>query len=100
MTVYVDPARHPYGRMLMCHMWADTLEELLTMAKTIGVDARWLQKPPRARWVHFDVCKSKRALAVKAGAVETDKYGPSLHVAKLYGHVRMIEAIERLRSRK
>lgn len=76
MTVYVDPARWPYGRMLMCHMWADTLDELLAMADRIGVARKWLQQPPKASWVHFDVCKSMRAKAVAAGAVETDLFGP------------------------
>lgn len=53
----------------MCHMLADTEEELLAMAAHIGVAKRWHQHPGTAR-SHFDICLSKRALAVKAGARE------------------------------
>ena len=70
--VYVDAAIHPYGRMLMCHMWSDELSGLLAMADRIGVQRKWLQQPPKASWVHFDICKAKRELAVSAGAVESD----------------------------
>lgn len=77
MTVYVDDVRHPYGRMIMCHMWADTLEELLAMADRIGVARRWLQQPPKASWVHFDISLGMKQKALAFGAVLTDKYGPS-----------------------
>lgn len=70
MTVYVDNMRARFGRMIMCHMAADTEEELLAMADRIGVNRRWLQKPPKASWVHFDISLTKRALAIEAGAVE------------------------------
>lgn len=70
MTVYVDDMRAPFGRLVMCHMIADTDEELHAMADTIGVARRWHQKPPRASSSHYDIALSKRALAVKAGAVE------------------------------
>ncbi|GBQ85124.1 hypothetical protein AA14337_2999 [Acetobacter malorum DSM 14337] len=76
MSVFVDDVRIPYRRMLMCHMWADTEAELLDMADKIGVPRKWIQTPPKASWVHFDICVSKRSLAVKAGAIQTDKYGP------------------------
>lgn len=68
MSVYVDSAALPYGRMVMCHMLADTPEELRAMARRIGVGERWFQAGGSAP--HFDVCKSKRALAVAAGALE------------------------------
>lgn len=69
MSVYVDDAELPFGRMLMCHMTADTTEELHAMADRIGVARRWVQHPGTYR-EHYDICKSKRALAVQAGAVE------------------------------
>lgn len=69
MTVYVDSMRAGYGRMKMCHMLADSDDELHAMAARIGVAHRWWQAPPRHD-SHYDVCLSKRALAVKAGAVE------------------------------
>lgn len=76
MTVYVDSMKAPFGRMVMCHCWADTREELFEMMTRIGVQTKWFQQPPKASWEHFDISMSKRALAVKLGAVETDKYGP------------------------
>ncbi len=78
MTVYVDPARWPFGRMIMCHMWADTADELFAMADKIGVNLKWFQAPVKQGWLwmHFDVCQEKRALAIGFGAVETDSYGP------------------------
>lgn len=69
MSVYVDDMQAPFGRMVMCHMLADTTEELLAMADMVGVARRWIQKPGQPG-EHFDICMSKRALAVKAGAKE------------------------------
>lgn len=71
MSVYVDDMYAPFGSMVMCHMWADTHAELLAMATTIGVAHRWLQHP--GTWKeHFDIAKSKRRLAIAAGAVESE----------------------------
>lgn len=67
MTVYVDDMEAGFRRMKMCHMIADTTDELLAMADRIGVRRKWIQYPGHPR-EHFDICKSKRALAVKAGA--------------------------------
>lgn len=72
--VVVDDMRAPFGRMVMCHMLADTTEELLEMADKIGVDRKWLQRPGQLG-EHFDICKSKRALAVAAGAQEVTIQG-------------------------
>lgn len=72
MAVYVDDMQAAYGRMKMCHMIADTTEELLAMADRIGVARRWLQKPGTSH-EHFDIAMSKRALAVMAGATEVSR---------------------------
>jgi hypothetical protein len=78
MGVYVDDWRAEYRGMLMCHMAADTSAELLAMAEKIGVQRKWIQKAGTP-WEHFDVCLSKRDLAVKFGA----KLVSAEHIARL-----------------
>ena len=69
MSVYVDDMQASCGRMKMCHMTADTHEELVVMADRIGVARRWIQYP--GTWKeHFEICLSKRAAATRFGAVE------------------------------
>lgn len=50
-------------------MIADSSEELLQMVKKIGVNPKWIQDAGTPR-EHFDICLSKKALAIKAGAKE------------------------------
>lgn len=110
VTVYVDDVRHDFGRMVMCHMWADSLDELLAMADRIGVARRWLQRPPKARWVHFDISLGKKTLALRHGAALTDMYGPVEFLARrdvLSGEPDRIcrawdrlHAIENIRNRR
>ncbi len=57
MTVYVDNARLPFRRMIMCHMVADSVDELHEMADAIGVNRRWFQS--EASYPHYDVCLSR-----------------------------------------
>lgn len=75
MSVYVDASIYGYGRMVMCHMIADTPEELHAMADRIGIARKWFQDPAKGRvsfW-HYDIAKSKRSLAVEAGALECNR---------------------------
>ena len=72
MAVYVDRERNSFGRMIMCHMVADTIGELLDMADRIGLHRRHFQPDSHP---HFDVSTGYRAKAVKAGAVEVDRRG-------------------------
>jgi hypothetical protein len=69
MAVYIDNFNAPFGRMLMCHMIADTSEELLQMVDKIGVARKWIQYPGTYK-EHFDICLSKKKLAVSFGALE------------------------------
>lgn len=116
MSVYVDNMAAPFGNMIMCHCWADELPELLDMMDRIGVQRKWIQGHPtlsfgkhkNASWVHFDIAQTKRALAVKYGAIETDRFGPLEHTAMLLvmstttagmqrGHQQLLQ-IERIRN--
>jgi hypothetical protein len=120
MAVYVDDVRHKFGNMVMCHLWADTDAELLAMVDKLGVQRKWIQghktlsfgKHRDASWVHFDIALSKKALAIAAGAILTDKFGPVVHTSRLqiaWGNANdrrdvveraeaMIHRIEKLRS--
>ena len=70
MSVYVDDMCAAYGRMIMCHMLADSDAELHAMADRIGVSRQWWQGPPVTRSSHYDISLSKRASAVTHGAIE------------------------------
>lgn len=70
MSVYVDESRYAFGRMIMCHMVADSIEELHEMADKIGIDRRHFQCSPKSAYDHYDICTSKRTEAVRLGAIE------------------------------
>ena len=69
MTVYVDDMEASFGRMKMCHMIADSHEELIEMVQRIGVKRKWIQDEGTYR-EHFDISKGMRRLAVLFGAKE------------------------------
>lgn len=75
MSVYIDNARNPFGRMIMAHMIADTELELHAMACRIGMKRAWFQCPPKASFPHYDVSLTRRRLALEYGAVEVDRRG-------------------------
>lgn len=69
--VYVDNMEAPFGRMIMCHMFADTHEELVEMVDKIKINRKWIQYEGTYK-EHFDICKAKKKLAVENGAKEVD----------------------------
>jgi hypothetical protein len=71
MSVYVDDFRSQYRGMVMCHMLADTSAELDAMADKIGVQRKWKQRAGTFH-EHYDICLTKRKIAVKNGAIEVD----------------------------
>lgn len=78
MSVYVDNANIPASvqngarthTSQWCHMMADTREELIAFALSIGLRRAWLQN--KRSGVHFDLTAGKRRQAVSAGAVEIE----------------------------
>lgn len=70
--VYIDDLNRPYRGMVMCHMIADTTEELFAMVDRIGVNRKWLQKEGTYQ-EHFDICLSKKASALQFGAMAVTK---------------------------
>jgi hypothetical protein len=67
--VYIDNFNAPFGRMKMCHMVADTTDELLQMVDKIGVQRKWIQYPGTYN-EHFDISLGKKKLALANGAKE------------------------------
>lgn len=62
--VFVDNYNKKFGRMIMCHIIADTDEELYTMIDKISVKRKWKHND------HFNICINKKRLAIENGAVE------------------------------
>jgi hypothetical protein len=70
--VYVDSANIPYRRMIMCHMMADSTEELLDMAQKIGMNVKWIQDKGTYQ-EHFDICLAMKQKALALGAKEVTR---------------------------
>lgn len=66
MAVYVDDMRKRYGRMIMCHMAADTPRELFDMGDHLGMLRHWFQSNP---YPHFDVSLNNKFKARENGAI-------------------------------
>lgn len=66
--VYVGKNEYKLGRMIMCHMIADTLKELHQMADLIKVDRKHFQN--KKGKPHYDICKQNKELVIENGAKE------------------------------
>lgn len=68
--VYVDDGCYKYRGMKMCHMIADTLEELHSMAIDLGLKIEWFQDK---KIKHYDICLAKKKQALTKGAIQITK---------------------------
>jgi hypothetical protein len=68
MPIYVDDIGIPWKKTLWYHLMAlpRNDEELHEFAASIGLKQSWFQRESRP---HYDVTKSKRELAIAAGAI-------------------------------
>ncbi|RYC70892.1 DUF4031 domain-containing protein [Spirosoma sordidisoli] len=85
MMVYIDNFNACYRGMKMCHMIADSTEELLTMADQIGVNRKWIQDAGTYN-EHFDICQAKKAKALRLGAQEVTLLQLGRMLIKRPGH--------------
>lgn len=71
MPVYVDNVLIPSKGTLWCHMVADSLDELHSFAKRLGLKRDWFQHA--ATYPHYDVTNSMREKALRMGATEGNR---------------------------
>ena len=101
MAVYVDNYNAPYKHMIMCHMIADTDQELYEMVDKIKVNRKWKHNN------HYDICLSKKKLAIKNNAIEItlDEIAKITHLRKMRKHFKIkrnliSEDLRKLRTNK
>lgn len=69
MSVYVDGASILWRGKRWCHLYADSLAELLAFGDAIGLSRSWLQNPDGASGLpHYDVTGQMLDRAVTEGA--------------------------------
>lgn len=71
MAVYVDNAKIPWRGRYWCHLVADTLDELHTFARLLGLRRAWFQA--HASLPHYDVTVEIRKVALSRGAHVVDR---------------------------
>jgi hypothetical protein len=87
--IYIDNLNMPWRGRVWCHMISDAPSgddtELIQFAVSIGLKTLWIQAAGTAE-AHFDVVTSKKALAIKKGAItiRTNQLG-RMTVQKLKG---------------
>lgn len=75
MAVYVDKIFMHGGSSTFrwkesCHLFADSENELHALARKIGLRREWFQNKNDKSFPHYDLTKSRRALALKHGAIQ------------------------------
>ncbi|MFZ1343591.1 DUF4031 domain-containing protein [Thiothrix eikelboomii] len=70
MAVYVDDSKIKWNGMIMCHLIADDIVELHSLAISIGLEVNWFQNK---KYPHYDISLEKKKMAIKKGAIEIAK---------------------------
>ncbi len=71
MPVYVDNLRdYGWHRGPSCHLIADSVDELMEFAESIGLRREWFQSKSSP---HFDLTAEGRKVAVENGAIEINQ---------------------------
>ncbi|WP_458762826.1 DUF4031 domain-containing protein [Cupriavidus basilensis] len=67
----MDNARIPWRGRHWCHLVADTLDELHSFARALGLRRAWFQA--QASLPHYDVTVETRSIALSRGANVVDR---------------------------
>lgn len=71
MAVYVDSEGISWRNRLWCHLTADSLGELHSFARRLGLKRSWFQD--RSNYPHYDVTMEIRERALCLGALDADR---------------------------
>lgn len=67
--IYVDDSNEPYDKIITCAMVADTSDELMNVARRIGVPSFWIDNA-NTPFEHFDISLDQKRKAICEGAIE------------------------------
>ena len=89
--VYVDGLRdYGWHRGPSCHLIADSVEELIEFAESMGLRREWFQAKSTP---HFDLTVDARATAVSMGAIELTNRQLIAKIRELRHRKRLQDAV-------
>lgn len=68
----IDAATPKWKYVEYCHLWADSIEELEAMARTIKLKPAWFRDVPG--FPHYGITLRKRGAALAAGAHSVSRH--------------------------
>ena len=93
VAVYVDGLRdYGWRHGPSCHLIADSVEELIEFAESIGMRREWFQSKSTP---HFDLTAGGRDLAVQRGAIELNNRELVAKIRELRRKRRMMEELKK-----
>jgi hypothetical protein len=80
-------------------MWADTVDEAVIMAASVGHDPNDLIQRSPSHWAHYLLTVDEWADAITLGATLTDRLGPAEWMNRRDGNWAFVAQIQELRKR-